>query len=432
MVKPEDLDDPTSDDAFCALPPISSAPTLLYHLQLDGVGFFPGLPSGLHLVEQDVVRRGACIFRRRQTSEHGQCGFRLSSLAILLAGCLHPRPWHHVPALKTLVRGLHFDPAVQGARLADLGCAGAWHGWSEELELDIDDGGVEDDGDGYEHSIYASPTLRLPHLLRVPGPSSLTLYKHVLCCSRGHVFRGPDDPHDPGRGPNATPQLKGKHKEDIDVLGIIMPHDIDMLERESRTGRGWIACTTDTVFLEKPQYCDMTINLTSYAPGPAARDQGAVRSQADIPPLHRITVRFTWSDVNCGPSSTVSEREMDERPLSLIASHARIDHRPRSAWTDAWGVYEVVCVTSNGTVLVRSRQACTTLALLQTFHPQKRFLLSRLATVLPPTASTVSDAQLTRRDFLALALGPLSSRDARFVEWLAEVYPGGARVSVRG
>ncbi|KAH9170844.1 hypothetical protein EDB89DRAFT_1976267 [Lactarius sanguifluus] len=32
---------------------------------------------------------------------------------------------------------------------------------------------------------------------------------------------------------------------------------------------------------------------------------------------------------------------------------------------------------------------------------------------------------------LARALGPLSSLDARFIEWLAEEYADGARMSVR-
>ncbi|KAH9012261.1 hypothetical protein EDB84DRAFT_968037 [Lactarius hengduanensis] len=172
--------------------------------------------------------------------------------------------------------------------------------------------------------------------------------------SRGHVFRGPDDPHDPGRGPNATPQLKGKHKEDIDVLGIIMPHDIDMLERESRTGRGWIACTTDTVFLEKPQYCDMIINLTSYAPEPAARDQEAVRSQADIPPLHhalhpdrRKLVRASRAQGHVSPSLAQWTGldlilQLDADPNGVARAHR--SSAPVWAWTDAWGVYEVVCV----------------------------------------------------------------------------------------
>ena len=86
----------------------------------------------------------------------------------------------------------------------------------------------------------------------------------------------------------------------------------------------------------------------------------------------------------------------------------------------------------DGAVLVRGRQARTTLALLQTFHAQTRFLLSRLATILPSaTATATAQAQLTPRDLLALALGPLSSLDARFVEWLAEEYVDGTRVSVR-
>jgi len=59
--------------------------------------------------------------------------------------------------------------------------------------------------------------------------------------------------------------LKGKHKEGINVLGIITLHDVDMLERESRTGCSSIACRTDAVFLVKPQHYDLIIDLTSHA-----------------------------------------------------------------------------------------------------------------------------------------------------------------------
>ncbi|KAH9168538.1 hypothetical protein EDB89DRAFT_1855427 [Lactarius sanguifluus] len=511
-------------------------------LQLDGVEF-SSLPSGLHLVEQDVVYftkdglRGVCVFTRRQTSEQGQRGFRLSSLGILLARSLRPRPWRHVPALKALVRDLHSDSAAQGdssqdvweparrffelrkARLEDLGGAGAWHRWGEELEFDIDDG-------GYTH---ASPTLHLPHLLRVLGPSSLTLYKHVLGRRRILIYTQPpveaacflcqvaadmcfEDQTistAQGEGSGASPQLKGKHKEGINVLGSVTLHDIDMLERESRTGRGWIACTTDAVFLEKPQYYDLIIDLTSYAPTERRARPGlqlAIKEPYARRPTYRLsTIRFTWSDVKLWT-------ELD-RILQLDADTNGVAraHRASSpvwAWADAWGVYEDVCVVcarlcsglwrsgngngtggsrdqwswtgsprersarrrahmrahgdgiegrrssyrshdddedsagkydsssdedgdGDGAVLVRSRQTRTTLALLQTFHAQTRFLLSRLATVLPSTASPLPDAQLTPRDLLALALGPLSSLDARFVEWLAEEYAGGARVSVR-
>jgi hypothetical protein len=98
-------------------------------------------------------------------------------------------------------------------------------------------------------------------------------------------------------------------------------------------------------------------------------------------------------------------------------------------------------------VLVRDRQGRTTLALLQTFHAQTRFWLTRLAALLPPRTdheTTYTDApdapapddgdaredergaamfvQLAPRDVLDLELSPLSSLDARFVEWLAEEY----------
>ncbi len=97
--------------------------------------------------------------------------------------------------------------------------------------------------------------------------------------------------------------------------------------------------------------------------------------------------------------------------------------------------------------LAHDRQRRTTLALLQTFHAQTRFWLSRLATLLPPQCTATSASgelrinelggteegetrerdevvvvQLAPRDVLELELSPLSSLDAQFVEWLVEEY----------
>jgi hypothetical protein len=106
--------------------------------------------------------------------------------------------------------------------------------------------------------------------------------------------------------------------------------------------------------------------------------------------------------------------------------------------------------------LVHDRQSRTTLALLQTFHAQTRFWLSRLATMLPPQCAATSASgevrtnelggtegetserdevvvvQLAPRDVFELELSPLSSLDAQFVEWLVEEYGAGSdmRVSV--
>lgn len=533
-------------------------------LNLDGVEF-SSLPSGLHLVEQDVVYftkdglRGVCVFTRRETPEQGQRGFRLRSLGVLLARSVRPRPWRHVPALKALVRELQSEtdssediwaPArrffeQRKAPHLELGDVDTWHRWSEELDFDVDDGGAEDSGDAFEYNMHASPTLHLPHLLRVLGPSSLTLYKHVLGRRRILIYTQPpveaaclfcqvaadmcfED--QTTTAPDSSPEglapqlLKGKHKEGINVLGIVTLHDIDMLERESRTGRGWIACTTDALFLEKPQHYDLVIDLTTYASERLATArpglQLAIKESYARRPTYRLSsVRFTWSDVKLW---TELERILQLDEDTNGAARARAPPAIWT-WTDAWGVYEDVCLVcarlcsclwrnngssnnnsselrnqwsrsgsprtrarreqrakvrargegiegrpasyrrrgartgkydssdtigeadggevvdeveqeeeeaeEDGAVLVHSRQTRTTLALLQTFHAQTRFLLSRLATVLPP------DGQMTPRDLVVLELGPLSALDARFVEWLAEEYvdagEGEASVLVR-
>jgi hypothetical protein len=142
-------------------------------LDLEGVEF-SALPSGLHLVPQDVVcvfsiywhiqlasnmlsryftkddRHGVCIFRRRETTEENHRGFRLSSLGILLANSTRPRPWRHVPALKALIETIYAGVGNRGEPTEkDWDLAGAffeerktrvdirvgdWNGWSHELD----------------------------------------------------------------------------------------------------------------------------------------------------------------------------------------------------------------------------------------------------------------------------------------------------------
>ncbi|KAI0292962.1 hypothetical protein B0F90DRAFT_1811880 [Multifurca ochricompacta] len=645
-------------------------------LQLDGVEF-SSLPSGLHLVEQDVVyftkdtHHGVSIFRRRQTSEHGQRGFRLSSLGILLAPSARPRPWRHVPALKALARDLHAtldarrgvneppqeeeDDWASVRRFFELrkvlvdarsgsgsgsgslggGTGGAWRRWSEELD------GASSHAHIYGHS-HASPTLHLPHLLRILGPSSLTLYKHVLGRRRILIYTQPpvefacficqvaadmcfedqtqtqtteataesNDGNDPddGRFSGAIPQmvgLNGKQKEGINVLGIVTLHDIGVLERESTTGRGWIACTTDAVFLEKPQYYDLVIDMTTFSPERAysrpslqlsVKEPSTLNGRVSRKPSYRLsTIRFTWSDVKLwNELDRILQLDADANTNSSSSFTRRAP--PAQLWRDAWRLYEDACLVcaglwagawpsngnnnnnnnngnnssgdgrrvprwavggqgqergfidgteaddatvqvkvrargegiegrpmtnlsyrrpsrryapsnaqviheedigkyeddndggevggegggvrddgdgdndgelGEGVVLVRSRQSRTTLALLQTFHAQTRFLLSRLASVLSshtaaaaattttttttyhhhpnsdsdpggdeyryrePGQITTTTIQLTLRDVALLELGPFSSLDARFVEWLAAEYFPDARVFVR-
>jgi DENN domain-containing protein 11 len=108
----------------------------------------------------------------------------------------------------------------------------------------------------------ANPTLQLAHFLRILGPSALTLYKHVLCRRRILIYTQPpveaacvlcqiaadmcfEDQIavESSEGAPLRPRQRGKQKGGINVLGIITLHDINFLEQESNTGRGWIACT---------------------------------------------------------------------------------------------------------------------------------------------------------------------------------------------
>lgn len=92
----------------------------------------------------------------------------------------------------------------------------------------------------------------------------------------------------------------------------------------------------------------------------------------------------------------------------------------------------------------QERQLPTTLALLQTFHANTCFQLSRLANLLIPvprvgvslsgTRTTPPDVEViyvTPKDVLSFELGPLSTLDARYLEWLAEEYGGGTRFVVK-
>lgn len=95
---------------------------------------------------------------------------------------------------------------------------------------------------------------------------------------------------------------------------------------------------------------------------------------------------------------------------------------------------------------LRVQNVQTTLALLQTFHANTVFWVSRLREILPPPssvstpgsglgmpasqASEESEAEevtITARDLLSLELGVVSELDAKFIEWLAQVEDDAAR-----
>ncbi|KAF8264683.1 hypothetical protein EI94DRAFT_1805512 [Lactarius quietus] len=417
------------------------------------------LSSGLHLVEEEFVYftkdglRGVCIFTRRETPSEGQRGFRNFSIEST------QDIWAPARRFFELCK----------APDADLGGgAGAWHRWSEELHDAVVKNGSDESEPAYETiARYAYIAEAGPP--RILQPSSFTLYKHVVGRRRIPIYthpplkaacffcqvaadmcfegQTPATTESPTSGASATPQLKGKHKEGINVLGIVTLHDIDMLERESQTSRGWIACTTNAVFLEKPQHYDPVIDLTTYeferlATAPPGLQLSTKQPYARRPTYGLSTVRFTWSDVklctelerilqlDADTNGTYVSSARDSAPASgtpttppttaakcVISGHGPIlrahvpdanavrkylraeraskvvrhhtadaAHRDGKYDSDSTGEDdEQQEEEENSAVLVRRRHTRTTLALLQTFQTQTRFLLSRLATFLPPT-----------------------------------------------
>lgn len=105
---------------------------------------------------------------------------------------------------------------------------------------------------------HLDPILHLPHLLRILGPNSLTLHKYVISRKRILIYTLPPveaacilcqvaaDICYEDQVENTTPgigaRLKGRCKEGINVLGMVTLIDLDRMQREGKTDRGWIAC----------------------------------------------------------------------------------------------------------------------------------------------------------------------------------------------
>ncbi|KAF7291123.1 hypothetical protein MIND_01255400 [Mycena indigotica] len=354
-------------------------------LTLDNLEF-SALPSGLHLVEEDVIyftkdgQQGVCVFRRRKTVEQGHRGFRLSSLGILLARSDRPRPWRHTAALKELTTLLYsrfesnqisnpkeedwapardFFNSRKVAR-ADLNGAGDWSGWSSELLERLDPA-----------TLSSTPTLHLPHLLRILGPSSLILHKHVVGRRRILIYTLP--PVEAAsilchvaadmafelqvESSSSTSSPEGRSRQGINVLGMITLMDLDMIEKEGKNGRGWVACTTDAIFLEKPSYYDLLIDLTTLSPLKATRPTfyaskpvAPSSPSSSLRPQYRLSVvRFSWSDVKLW-NELNRLLQLDSSSHASCCSPASTSSKPNSitAWTDAWRVYEDVCVICAG------------------------------------------------------------------------------------
>ena len=101
----------------------------------------------------------------------------------------------------------------------------------------------------------------------------------------------------------ASLRLKGRARESIKVLGMVTLSDLDVLQAEDNRSRGWIACTTDAVYLEKPSLYDLVIDLTTSTPSKSSRPTLSLSRPTEWSEDGRrrnyklSQVRFTWSDM---------------------------------------------------------------------------------------------------------------------------------------
>ncbi|KZS87676.1 hypothetical protein SISNIDRAFT_460602 [Sistotremastrum niveocremeum HHB9708] len=416
-------------------------------------------------------------------------GFRLESLGIVVSpASTRPRPWRHIKALKRLADLLDETPENWGilddffercqyvpakTKAVDAGAVDSdWDGWQEELNKDP----------SFNH-----PLLHLPHLLRILGPSSLTLYKHVLGGRRVLIYTHPavEPACMLAQGLADLSDVSGLYPRTLarspKVLGMITLHDIDGLK--SYSSSGWIACTTDKIFLEKPWLYDIVIDLTT------GLEQIQMLNRGTRPALYLsrqasgskkgsnggwslVSVRFTWSDIRLW-----NEVEKVLREDELEQGGAR-----NMKWADPWRIYEDACVLCaslmsgnwravsacasgegptnqrdgfdvegeelseemtddptakiseprmlsrtptirGGSALASGTRTHTAVivALLEIFHRHTAFLLSVLDEVLSGSSGLQPRTTiiLSPKRMAAFGLGSLSELDALFIEWLA-------------
>ncbi|KAG9012154.1 hypothetical protein FRB90_006872, partial [Tulasnella sp. 427] len=312
-----------------------------YGRLLDKVEF-TSLPSGLHGVERDVVyfnKDGydavACFWRKENETKDDRRGYQMEAYGVLLERSAYPRPWRHVPTLKTIhdkdalerYFTLHRKPTTAGDN-SD----------SSPLSFDWDAELLSSSSSSHSSSAAGSssshPLIHLPHLLRIVGPSFLTIFKHLL--SRRRVLflttapveaaclltkacvdvAFPDvvmgSAGENNGGGSATEDEAGLERDDRRpaVLGQVGLMDIDRLKAESQTGLGWIACTTDSIFKDRPALYDLIVDLTTAT--------NSLAPSSPSPTITRPTLLMSRPTLSSASSPSKSPQSGSSYKLQLV------------------------------------------------------------------------------------------------------------------
>ena len=228
----------------------------------------------------------------------------MSSLGVLLASTSalsppvitppisEPQPWLHVASLKTLVQTIYAsleDRDVLEPTNQDWEPAKAWfeeHRIASASTSSANHQLQDPSLSASSTDCTLSPSIYLPSILQASslGPSLLTISRFLLarrrvlilikppvegacmmCWTIGSLCAtvGADAVNDDLPSSSSTPtQSVGSNGPK--VLGMVTLHDIDRLQgavdSSSDAGRGWIACTTDSVFVDKTKCWDLLVD----------------------------------------------------------------------------------------------------------------------------------------------------------------------------
>lgn len=164
--------------------------------------------------------QGVSIFCRKETSEQGHRGFRLFSLGVLLAKSSRPRPWRHVPSLKSLIHSTYsqfkkegiYDPEQFDWSFAEgffeqrkhsqasASDSSAWRGWSDELDAVGVDLARRLWKSLTRHSASAQSGILQPHNALTPPTSHSGVIDHYAVQTYPRSSANPDLYPSPSRG----------------------------------------------------------------------------------------------------------------------------------------------------------------------------------------------------------------------------------------
>ncbi|KAG8807822.1 hypothetical protein FRC17_004252, partial [Serendipita sp. 399] len=289
--------------------------------------------------------QGVAVYRRITSDEQSRRGARMISVGVIVENSTRPRPWKHINALKRFA-----------VRLEDnLDERDSLEAYFNEHKVSSTNAPEEEPWDGWEEELSRAtmdhPAFHLAHVLHVMGISSLTVFKHAL--GRRRILIHTHPPVEPAcllaqlaavisTGEEGSSNV---HAQRITVLGIVGLIDLKRIEEVSAQGNGWIACTTDAIFLEKTGLYDLLIDLTSPAQQRPHRPSLSLSrlSEGSSTKMYKLqSVRYTWSDVKLWTElERILEADMESGgPNDLLAN--------RSRWIDPWGLYDDVCIVCAG------------------------------------------------------------------------------------